>query len=123
MTWHHEDDERPEGACLDGEHDLYKRPRDGNRVCKHCGVSSQTLYGAPKSAQTGDLRVVCRDPDCGFGPHTDANGHGYVNHTTMALARAALVGHQRAVGDEDDPDTWHDASIQQHPVPAIVGPD
>lgn len=111
--------------CAEGTHDLGKPPhaRTNGRVCKKCGMAGQSVYTCHHDlgfdAQLGDFRVVCREPECDFGRAVDADGHGYTNHTSMLMARAALLAHQKDHGDEE----MHDASIQEHPIDAVIAAD
>lgn len=94
----------------------------GKRICRYCGRSGQTLYSHPKGAANGDFRVVCTEPDCAYGHFTDADGHGYTNHASLVMARAALTAHQSEVtgGEPDGGAARHATRIQQHPLDAVT---
>lgn len=108
--------------CPPGEH-VIVRAHTGGRICRYCGTHSQTLYSHPKGAAEGDFRVVCTEPDCSYGHFTDANGHGYTNHTSLVMASAALDDHQddsERTDSDGEEAARHSAKIQQHPVDAVT---
>ena len=105
---------RNDDTCPEGMHDVGKPPYSGgDRQCVVCGTLSQTIYADPRSAAAGDFRVVCTEPECDYGQRVDADGNGYTNHFSLALAKSALGEHQSRT------ETPHSAWIQQHPIDAV----
>lgn len=116
------DDRLPPGSaawCTDGTHDITPSRRHDHDRCVVCGKSKQAIYDAPRGAQVGDFRVVCRESECSYGDRVDLEGNGYTNHVSILLARAALRDHQAEVSG-GDPERHHAALIQQHPVSSVA---